>query len=228
MSARLVRIVARVNVGQIRFALLSDQNALPGEQFHHPPDELVQLRLHRFVGRCGHFHELRLAVGTASARADAPIVALFRAAGGIILGKTHTTEYAYLDPTDTVNPFNSLQVLEQVASFLEKVGAIRTRLRLGVDLATLRALRRIVIFYEAAQAHRASFEARGVFERSGPHWAEGLDYGATLTQQAYEGANRLLGVVRNQALEQSSVVEFLLLPPPCLLHRPEKPPEIPG
>ena len=42
------------------------------------------------------------------ARADAPIVASLRAAGCIILGKTRTTEYAYLDPTETVNPFNSL------------------------------------------------------------------------------------------------------------------------
>ncbi len=38
---------------------------------------------------------------------DAPVVAALRAAGCVIVGKTHTTEYAFLDPTVTRNPFNS-------------------------------------------------------------------------------------------------------------------------
>jgi aspartyl-tRNA(Asn)/glutamyl-tRNA(Gln) amidotransferase subunit A len=37
---------------------------------------------------------------------NADIVALFRAAGAVILGKTHTTEYAYFDgPPPTRNPW---------------------------------------------------------------------------------------------------------------------------
>jgi Asp-tRNA(Asn)/Glu-tRNA(Gln) amidotransferase A subunit family amidase len=38
--------------------------------------------------------------------ADATAVARLRAAGAIILGKTHTTEFAYLDPAPTRNPWN--------------------------------------------------------------------------------------------------------------------------
>ncbi len=37
---------------------------------------------------------------------DAPSVARLRRAGAIILGKTTTTEFAYLDPTVTANPWN--------------------------------------------------------------------------------------------------------------------------
>ena len=37
---------------------------------------------------------------------DAPLVARLRAAGAIILGKTVTTEFAYLDPPPTRNPWN--------------------------------------------------------------------------------------------------------------------------
>ena len=36
---------------------------------------------------------------------DAAVVARLRAAGAIILGKTHTTEFAYLDPAPTRNPW---------------------------------------------------------------------------------------------------------------------------
>ena len=41
-----------------------------------------------------------------SASADAEIVAALRAAGAIILGKTHTTEFAYRDPSPAKNPHN--------------------------------------------------------------------------------------------------------------------------
>jgi aspartyl-tRNA(Asn)/glutamyl-tRNA(Gln) amidotransferase subunit A len=37
---------------------------------------------------------------------DAPAVSRLRAAGAIILGKTHTTEFAYRDPAPTRNPWN--------------------------------------------------------------------------------------------------------------------------
>jgi Asp-tRNA(Asn)/Glu-tRNA(Gln) amidotransferase A subunit family amidase len=37
---------------------------------------------------------------------DGTAVARLRAAGAIILGKTHTTEFAYLDPAPTCNPWN--------------------------------------------------------------------------------------------------------------------------
>jgi aspartyl-tRNA(Asn)/glutamyl-tRNA(Gln) amidotransferase subunit A len=37
---------------------------------------------------------------------DAECVARLRAAGAIILGKTHTTQFAYLDPAPTRNPWN--------------------------------------------------------------------------------------------------------------------------
>ena len=37
---------------------------------------------------------------------DATCVARLRAAGAVILGKTHTTEFAYLDPAPTRNPWN--------------------------------------------------------------------------------------------------------------------------
>ncbi|MDR7555430.1 MAG: amidase [Armatimonadota bacterium] len=37
---------------------------------------------------------------------DAPAVAVLRAAGAVVLGKTTTTEFAYSDPTETRNPWN--------------------------------------------------------------------------------------------------------------------------
>ena len=40
------------------------------------------------------------------ASADAEIVAALRAAGAVILGKTHTTEFAYYDPSPARNPHN--------------------------------------------------------------------------------------------------------------------------
>lgn len=39
------------------------------------------------------------------AAADAPIVARLRAAGAVVLGKTHTTEFAFFDPAPTHNPY---------------------------------------------------------------------------------------------------------------------------
>jgi Asp-tRNA(Asn)/Glu-tRNA(Gln) amidotransferase A subunit family amidase len=40
------------------------------------------------------------------ATADAEIVAALRLAGAVILGKTHTTEFAYFDPSPARNPHN--------------------------------------------------------------------------------------------------------------------------
>ena len=37
---------------------------------------------------------------------DAPVVTRLRAAGAIVLGKTHTTQFAYRDPAPTRNPWN--------------------------------------------------------------------------------------------------------------------------
>lgn len=48
----------------------------------------------------------RSRAGAQPAERDAPVVAELRAAGCVIVGKTHTTEYAFLDPTVTRNPFN--------------------------------------------------------------------------------------------------------------------------
>ncbi len=42
----------------------------------------------------------------APATADADIVASLRAAGAVIIGKTHTTEFAYYDPSPARNPHN--------------------------------------------------------------------------------------------------------------------------
>src|SRR5260221_11826757 len=42
----------------------------------------------------------------APATADADIVALLRSAGAIILGKTHTTEFAFFDPSPARHPHN--------------------------------------------------------------------------------------------------------------------------
>ena len=44
--------------------------------------------------------------GSAAATADADIVALLRSAGAVILGKTHTTEFAFFDPSPARNPHN--------------------------------------------------------------------------------------------------------------------------
>jgi aspartyl-tRNA(Asn)/glutamyl-tRNA(Gln) amidotransferase subunit A len=44
--------------------------------------------------------------GSAPATADADVVAALRAAGAIILGKTHTTEFAFFDPSPARNPYN--------------------------------------------------------------------------------------------------------------------------
>jgi len=44
--------------------------------------------------------------GSPPATADADIVAALRLAGAVILGKTHTTEFAYLDPSPACNPHN--------------------------------------------------------------------------------------------------------------------------
>jgi aspartyl-tRNA(Asn)/glutamyl-tRNA(Gln) amidotransferase subunit A len=42
--------------------------------------------------------------GSAPASADADVVAALRAAGAVILGKTHTTEFAFFDPSPARNP----------------------------------------------------------------------------------------------------------------------------
>jgi aspartyl-tRNA(Asn)/glutamyl-tRNA(Gln) amidotransferase subunit A len=44
--------------------------------------------------------------GSPPATADADIVAALRSAGAVILGKTHTTEFAFLDPSPACNPHN--------------------------------------------------------------------------------------------------------------------------
>src|SRR5262249_10332723 len=43
----------------------------------------------------------------APATADADVVALLRSAGAVILGKTHTTEFAFFDPSPARNPWNT-------------------------------------------------------------------------------------------------------------------------
>jgi aspartyl-tRNA(Asn)/glutamyl-tRNA(Gln) amidotransferase subunit A len=48
----------------------------------------------------------KLRANSAPATADAEIVAALRLAGAVILGKTHTTELAYFDPSPTRNPHN--------------------------------------------------------------------------------------------------------------------------
>jgi aspartyl-tRNA(Asn)/glutamyl-tRNA(Gln) amidotransferase subunit A len=49
----------------------------------------------------------RSRAGIKPACADAEIVAALRLAGAIILGKTHTTEFAYFDPSPARNPHNT-------------------------------------------------------------------------------------------------------------------------
>lgn len=44
--------------------------------------------------------------GAPPARKDAAVVAALRAAGAMILGKTVTTEFAFIDPTDCRNPYD--------------------------------------------------------------------------------------------------------------------------
>jgi aspartyl-tRNA(Asn)/glutamyl-tRNA(Gln) amidotransferase subunit A len=44
--------------------------------------------------------------GSPPATADADIVSALRLAGAIILGKTHTTEFAFMDPSPACNPHN--------------------------------------------------------------------------------------------------------------------------
>ena len=46
----------------------------------------------------------RSRAGSPPASADADIVAILRRAGAVILGKTHTTEFAYFDPSPARNP----------------------------------------------------------------------------------------------------------------------------
>jgi aspartyl-tRNA(Asn)/glutamyl-tRNA(Gln) amidotransferase subunit A len=48
----------------------------------------------------------KLRANCAPATADAEIVSALRLAGAVILGKTHTTEFAYFDPSPTRNPHN--------------------------------------------------------------------------------------------------------------------------
>jgi aspartyl-tRNA(Asn)/glutamyl-tRNA(Gln) amidotransferase subunit A len=48
----------------------------------------------------------KLRTNSAPATADAEIVAALRLAGAVILGKTHTTEFAYFDPSPARNPHN--------------------------------------------------------------------------------------------------------------------------
>jgi aspartyl-tRNA(Asn)/glutamyl-tRNA(Gln) amidotransferase subunit A len=48
----------------------------------------------------------KLRVNSAPATADAEIVAALRLAGAVIIGKTHTTEFAYFDPSPARNPHN--------------------------------------------------------------------------------------------------------------------------
>ena len=48
----------------------------------------------------------RSRVGSPPAPADAEIVASLRAAGAVVLGKVHTTEFAFFDPSPARNPHN--------------------------------------------------------------------------------------------------------------------------
>jgi aspartyl-tRNA(Asn)/glutamyl-tRNA(Gln) amidotransferase subunit A len=48
----------------------------------------------------------KLRADSTAVTADAEIVAALRVAGAVVLGKTHTTELAYLDPSPACNPHN--------------------------------------------------------------------------------------------------------------------------
>ncbi len=64
-ASRRTRSLASAGVtGQVGFTLLFDQDPLASKQLHHPLDDLVQYRLHRFVARCGDFDKHR-PIGTA-------------------------------------------------------------------------------------------------------------------------------------------------------------------
>ena len=279
----------------------------------------------------------RARAGIARATTDAMVVAALRAAGCVILGKTHTTEHAYLDPTVTVNPFNPLHTpggsssgsgaaigagmaalalgtqtvgsvcrpaaycgaaafkpttgstkslgvvefsatydtigffaprlefaleawraacatgaaaagvasasialtaaklaglrfaipsdayfadvdsdialaLRVTADLLERAGAKPVARTLGVDLASMRAWQRTVMFRDAALAHRELFADRGVFERLGPHWRDGIAYGNSVTLAAYDEAKQALHGISTKALKASRGVDFLLVP----------------
>ena len=61
--------LVRVGVGQVRLALLFDQQPQTGEQTHRAGDDLVQHRLQRFIGWRRYRDVFRRAVGTLSGHA---------------------------------------------------------------------------------------------------------------------------------------------------------------
>lgn len=278
--------------------------------------------------------------GVTAAKADAPLIAALRAAGCIVLGKTKTTEYAWLDPTDATNPFSvtrtpggsssgsgaavgagmvplalgtqtvgsvcrpaaycgvaafkpttgsvsmrdvvafapsydtagflasSLSIaidawraatddgcaidgppivqtdraaiemraveglrfalpadaffsridadiahaLRQTVEWLEAEGATRVALSLDVDLDSMRALQRTVMFHEAARQHGALLADTVMFARLGAHWRECLSVGAAITSAEADDARGALARLTRAALARIDGLDFLLAP----------------
>ena len=295
-----------------------------------------------FQTRAGSLARAHVAV----ASSDAPLVAALRAAGCVIVGKTHTTEFAYLDPTVTVNPFNPAHTpggsssgsgaavgaamvplalgtqtvgsvcrpaaycgaaafkpttgstlmtqvvpfsttydtvgffapllelaieawhavcvagaadpgslpaansqsssrtrrvklsslkglrfaipadhffsqvdddialaLQVTANLLQRAGATRIDLTLGVDLSSMRARQRTVMFREAALLHQELFAGdRATFDRLGRHWREGLSFGNTISAVDYAQARADLQSISAAALQVAGDVDVLLVP----------------
>jgi Asp-tRNA(Asn)/Glu-tRNA(Gln) amidotransferase A subunit family amidase len=74
----------------------------------------------------------KVRANSAPATADAEIVAALRLAGAVILGKTHTTEFAYFDPSPARNPHNTAHTPGGSSSGSARLGPAPYRLRLAL------------------------------------------------------------------------------------------------